>query len=106
MKLFGSFALFLGLGLTAFGDSVTFTFDKAGSIAALTPSNTTQNTGATKTDISTYMTAVLQAAGCVGCTVTVSEPNSSNNKVFVDITYTGEDHVVGPNGNPVTLGTY
>jgi hypothetical protein len=99
MKAFGSIALFFGLGIAAFGDSVTFTFDKAGAIAALNPAT------ATAADISTYMTAVLQAAGCIGCSVTVTDPTSPN-KVYVDSTYTGENHVVGPNGNPVTLGTY
>lgn len=99
MKIFGCAALILGFGLSAFGDSVTFTFDKSGSVAALTP------TTSTNTDIGNYMTAVLQAAGCIGCTVTVTNPGGAH-RVYVDDAYTGESHVVGPGGSPVTLATY
>jgi hypothetical protein len=83
--------LFLGVGIFAYGDSVTFNFN------SLTD---TQTTGA----IASYMTTALVASGCTGCSVTVS-PGPGNSFVYADTTYTGESNVVGPGGSPDTLGT-
>jgi len=51
----------------------------------------------TAAQIATYMTSQLVAAGCAGCSVTVSG-------AVVDTTYNGEGHVVGPGGTSLTLG--
>lgn len=80
--------LFLALAAVASAGSVTFDFN------SLSP-------GATTTQIANYMTAVLQAAGCTGCTtatVTVTGAAADQN-------YNGEGYVVGPGGKSLTLGT-
>jgi hypothetical protein len=71
---------------TMYADSVTFTFTGLAS-------------GASNSAITSYMNTALQSAGCAGCTVTVTG-------VAADQTWDGDGHVVGPNGHPVTLGTY
>jgi hypothetical protein len=53
--------------------------------------------GATSNQIQTYMDGVLSAAGCTGCTVSVTG-------AVADQLYTGEGYVVGPNGTSLTLG--
>lgn len=100
MKSFKVALLFAGAGLVVFGDSVaTFNFNSLGSIQT--------NNVSTNTTIQNYMTGVLQAAGCVGCTVTVTD-GTHGGVVFADQTYTGDGYVVGPyssgSDHPVTLG--
>jgi len=81
--------------------TTTFTFDNT-AYGTLTP-----ETGSSNQDsaIASYITNQLVAAGCVGCSVTVTG-------AVVDTTYDGDGHVVGPNTGttrnpvytPVTLG--
>ncbi len=103
--------LFLALSTSAFAGSVTVNFGNFGAqdgVAALGAS-------ASSAQIATYMTDVLQAAGCSGCSVTlptsaVSVSGASNNGysqgAVTDTTYNGENHVVGPGsgGQSTTLG--
>ena len=89
---FAGFLVFFGTAGIATAASVTFNFNtlSAGgsqSIAA----------GATSTAIQTYMNSVLAAAGCTGCTVTVTG-------AVVDHTYNGDGHAVGNGGVSQTLG--
>jgi len=81
-------SLFFGVGLSAYGDTVTFTFNSL-------------TVGSTDSAIAAYMTSMLVSSGCVGCSVTV---NSGGGTVYVDTTYTGDGHVVGPGGTADTLG--
>jgi hypothetical protein len=91
------------MGVVAHAGAITttFTFDNP-AYGTLTP-----ETGGSNQDsaIASYITNELVAAGCVGCSVTVTG-------AVVDTTYNGDSHVVGPNTgttrNPVyksvTLG--
>ena len=91
MKSFATILLFVGGGLVAYGDSVaTFNFN---SLAA----------GATNSQIATYMTNTLVAAGCIGCSVSVTD-GTHGGTVYADQMYTGEGYVTGPSGHSVTLG--
>jgi hypothetical protein len=93
--------LFLSAGVSAYATSVTVNFDF-----------NSLGSGASALNIATYMTGVLTAAGCTGCSVTVPTVNSGGGILMgavADKTYTGENHVVGPVSGgvvtPVTLGT-
>lgn len=77
--------LFFGMAALASASSVTFNFNSL-------PANDTA------AQISTYMDGVLTAAGCTGCSVTVTG-------AVTDTTYNGEGNVVGPGGVSLTLGT-
>jgi hypothetical protein len=77
--------LFFGMAAVASATSVTFNFNSL-------PANDTA------AQISTYMDGVLTAAGCTGCSVTVTG-------AVTDTTYNGENNVVGPGGQSLTLGT-
>lgn len=82
--------LFFGIAAVASATSVTATFNFSG---------VAEN--ATAAQISTYMTTTLQAAGCTGCTVTVTG-------AVADTTYNGEGYATGPTNSPsrsLTLGT-
>jgi PEP-CTERM motif len=71
---------------TAHANSVTFNFSGL-------------SAGATITQIQNNMNSALAAAGCLGCSVSVVG-------AAADQTWDGDGHVVGPNGQPLTLGTY
>jgi hypothetical protein len=86
---------FFGMAALASASSVTFTFDTQ-TINGQTI--TGLSSGASLTQIQTYMDAVLSAAGCTGCTVAVTG-------AAADQTYNGEGNVVGPGGKSLTLGT-
>jgi hypothetical protein len=85
--------LFFGMATVASATSVTFNFN---SVAE----------NASATTIASYMTSVLTAAGCTGCSVTVTG-------AIADTTYDGENHVTGPGSagsggtavKSLTLGT-
>lgn len=87
--------LFFGMVATASATSVTFTFDTQ-TINGTTINGIAEN--ASLTSIQSYMNQVLSAAGCTGCTVTVTG-------AAADTTYNGEGNVVGPGGKSLTLGT-
>jgi hypothetical protein len=75
------------MGISAHAGSVTFNFN---SLAE----------NATAAQIQTYMTSTLQAV-CATCTVTIAG-------AYADTTYgnnSGNNHVVGPSGKALTLGT-
>jgi len=76
--------LFFGMAAVASATSVTFSFNSL-------------SENATAAQISTYMDGVLTAAGCTGCSVTVTG-------AVADTTYNGEGHVTGP-GSAGTGGT-
>jgi PEP-CTERM motif len=78
--------LLLSIAGLASADSVTFNFN---SLSA----------GASTTQIQQYMNGVLTAAGCTGCTVTVTG-------AYVDTTYNADGNVTGPGsgGTSLTLG--
>jgi hypothetical protein len=78
---------FLAVAAVASASSVTFNF-----------SGLAEN--ATTTQIQNYMDAALTAAGCTGCTVTVTG-------AFADTSWNGDGHVTGPGsgGTSLTLGT-
>src|ERR1700742_515958 len=81
--------LFFGMATVASATSVTFNFN---SVAE----------NASATTIASYMNTVLTAAGCTGCSVTVTG-------AVADTTYDGENHVTGPGTGlatkSLTLGT-
>jgi hypothetical protein len=103
VKLKAAGLLFLCASASAFAASVTFTFDTQ------TINGTVVNglsSGANATAIQNYMNAVLAAANCTGCSVTVLVNGSAIGAV-VDQTYNGEGHVTGPGSGSksLTLGT-
>jgi hypothetical protein len=83
------------MGVVAHAGAITttITFDNP-AYGTLTP-----ETGGSNQDsaIASYITNQLVAAGCTGCSVTVTG-------AVVDTTYSGDGHVVGPNGKSLTLG--
>jgi hypothetical protein len=85
--------LFLSLAGVASATSVTFTLGQqtinGTNIAGL-------SSGASDAQIQNYMDAVLTAAGCSGCSVTVTG-------AVADQTYNGEGHVVGPGNGATSL---
>jgi hypothetical protein len=91
----------MGVVAQAGAITTTFTFDNP-AYGTLTPETGNSNQDSA---IATYITNQLVAAGCVGCSVTVTG-------AVVDTTYSGDSHVVGPNTGttrnpvytPVTLG--
>lgn len=83
-RLLFSTLTFAAVGICAQAGTYTFNFNTLSSYADAS-------------SIATYMDGVLSAAGCVGCSVTVAG-------AVADQTYTGEGYVVGPSGNPLTLG--
>jgi hypothetical protein len=64
-----------------------------------TATNNSSGVGAAASAVQTYMDSALAAAGCTGCTVTVYGG-------VADKHYDGDGHVVGPDGKPLTLGSY
>jgi len=74
-----------GAGIPVFGATYSFNFNSL-------------NSGATASQIATYMTNILTSNGCTGCSVSVVG-------AVADQTYDGDGNVVGPNGHPLTLGT-
>ncbi|MGA7413959.1 MAG: hypothetical protein WBW33_26010, partial [Bryobacteraceae bacterium] len=99
--------LSLGACVSAYAASVSldFTFDTT------TINGTTitgLSSGASSTQIATYMNQVLAAAGCTGCSAKVLVSGSSIGAV-ADQTYNGDRHVTGPGTNSastsLTLGT-
>jgi hypothetical protein len=91
-KLFAVVPLLLSAGVSAYGGSVTFSYDSQNGVAGL-------GSGASNANIQTYMNAVLAASGCTGCSVTVTG-------AVADQTYNGEGHVTGPSSaKSLTLGT-
>ena len=95
MKLTRLFVLTGIVAAVASAASVTFTFDTQ------TINGTTITglaAGATTAQMQSYMNQVLTAAGCTGCTVTLTG-------AAADQTYNGEGYVVGSNGHSLTLGT-
>jgi hypothetical protein len=87
--------LFFAMAAVASATSVTFTFDTQ-VINGTTITGIAEN--ASIASIQTYMNQVLSAAGCTGCSVTVTG-------AAADTTYNGEGHVVGQGGKSLTLGT-
>jgi len=83
---FAGLLLFLGAGMSAYAATYSFNFNSLAS-------------GATASQIATYMNGAIVAQGgtCVNC-VTVTG-------AVADQTWDGDGHVVGPNGQPLTLGT-
>ncbi|HUB77683.1 MAG TPA: PEP-CTERM sorting domain-containing protein [Bryobacteraceae bacterium] len=77
----------LAAGSAIPGRADTFTFDF-----------NSLNSGATASQIATYMDNYFIAHGCSTCSVTVTG-------AVADKTYDGDGNVVGPNGQPLTLGT-
>lgn len=78
-----------GVAVSAQAGTVTFSFDSLSS-------------GATASQIATYMTNLLVAAGCVGCSVVIPTDNSGDGNsqgAVADQTYNGERYVTGP-GTP------
>ena len=101
-KMVLALALFLCAGVCAYAGSVDFTFDTQ------TINGTVVNglsSGATATQIQTYMNQVLAASGCTGCSVTVLVSGSSIGAV-ADQTYNGDGHATGPGtgSKSLTLG--
>lgn len=78
-------SFFCGLGTSAQGANVTFTFN-------------TLSENASAAQIAGYMTTTLETAGCSGCTVTMTG-------AVADTKYNGDGHVVGSNSQSLTLGT-
>jgi hypothetical protein len=78
---------FFGIAAVASATSVTFSFDT-------TTINGTVITGisdtATPTQIQNYMNSVLSAAGCTGCTVSISSGT------YADQTWNADGHTTGP----------
>jgi hypothetical protein len=103
-------ALGLFLSGSAYATSVNFSFDTQ-TIGITTIGGL--SAGATAAQIQGYMNAVLSAAGCSTCSVTVlvsgTPGNAGSIGAVADQKYTGENHVVGPVSggvlDPVTLGT-
>jgi hypothetical protein len=84
--LFVPALLVCGLAISAQAGSVTFTFD-------------TLSAGATEAQIATYMTNLLVAAGCTGCSVTIPTTDSGGGVLqgaVTDTTYNGDGYVTGP----------
>ena len=82
-----------GVAVSAQAGTVTFSFD-------------TLSSGATASQIATYMTNLLVAAGCVGCSVVIPTDNSGDGTsqgAVADQTYNGEGYVTGP-GTPNRQG--
>jgi hypothetical protein len=82
-------ALFLSAGVSAYATSVTFNFNSL--------SSGQTSLGSTSLAIQNYMNQVLAAAGCTGCTVSVTG-------AVADKTYNGDGYVVGPVVPPATGG--
>jgi len=84
-------AVFLSGSISAYATSVNFSFDtqtiNGNTITGL-------SSGATAAQIQAYMNAVLSAAGCTGCSVTVLSG------AVADQTYNGGGHVTGPGTVP------
>jgi hypothetical protein len=89
-------ALFFGLASVASATSASVTFNFA-SLAVSNPS--TQSNATIESAIQTYMNTALAAAGCSGCTVTVTG-------AFADQTWNADNNTTGPgNGSKsLTLG--
>jgi len=75
--------LVLGASLPVYADGITFDFNSLSS-------------GANAAAIAAYMTKVLQASGCVGCTATVTG-------AVADQTYNADGHATGPGTGSVSL---
>ncbi len=87
--------LFFATAAVASATSVTFTFDtQTINGTTINGLSDTASIGA----IQTYMNQVLSAAGCVGCSVSVTG-------AAADTTYNGEGNVVGSGAKSLTLGT-
>ena len=100
MKLARTLGLLLIAGVSAFATSVTFTFDTQ-TINGIVVNGL--SSGATASQIATYMNQVLAAAGgCPGCSVTVLVSGSSVGAV-ADQTYNGDGHVTGPGNGSTSL---
>lgn len=84
--------LYFGATTPLYANGVMFDFNSLAAGAAI-------GNAATPGTITYYMNHALQAAGCIGCTVTVVG-------TAADRTWDGDGHVVGPSGHPLTLGTY
>jgi len=84
-KVLPLFLFLLGTSVSLRAATYTFSFSSLSS-------------GATASQIATYMTGVLTSSGCTGCSVTVVG-------AVADQTYDADGHVVGPSAHPVTLGT-
>jgi hypothetical protein len=87
--------LFFATAAAASATSVTFTFDTQ-TINGTTIQGVAEN--ASIASIQSYMNQVLSAAGCTGCSVSVTG-------AAADTTYNGEGNVVGQGGKSLTLGT-
>ena len=87
--------LFFATAAAASATSVTFTFDTQ-TINGTTINGVSEN--ASIASIQSYMNQVLAAAGCSGCSVTVTG-------AAADTTYNGEGNVVGQGAKSLTLGT-
>jgi hypothetical protein len=87
--------LFFATAAVASATSVTFTFDTQ-VINGTTITGLSEN--ASIASIQTYMNQVLAAAGCTGCSVSVTG-------AAADTTYNGEGNVVGNGAKSLTLGT-
>lgn len=104
-----AFAALLSAGISAHATSMTtvdFTFDTQTINSTVI---TGLSAGATASQIAAYMTAVLVASGCTGCSVVVPTTNSGNGVsqgAVADQTYNGEGYVTGPGngGTSLTLG--
>ena len=84
--LFGVGLLLIGLDRPAYATPFNFNFNAP-----------TLATGGNAAAVQTYMNGVLGAAGSVAVT--------TNAGAIVNNSYTGDNHVVGPGGVSVTLGT-
>jgi len=96
-----SVGMFLSLGASAYATTVDFTF---GTQTFGTTTITGLSSGATAAQITTYMTAVLQASGCSGCTATAVSSGAIG--AVADQSYTADGNVTGPGtgGTSYTLG--
>jgi len=97
LPLFAGALVILGAASAANANTVDFNYN---SVAySKTATNNSSGLGAASTAVQTYMDSALAAAGCGTCTVTVHGG-------VADKTWDGDGHVVGPDGKPLTLGTY
>jgi hypothetical protein len=83
--------MFLSVGVSAYATTVDFTF---GTQTIGTTTITGLSSGATAAQITAYMTAVLVASGCSGCTATAVSSGSIG--AVADQTYTADGNVTGP----------
>ena len=101
--------VFLGIAAVASATSFTnvnFSFDTQ-TINGHTV--TGLSSGATSSQIQSYMNSVLTYAGCTGCTVTVLTGTLTNGNTagaVADQTYNGDNNVIGPGtgSKSLTLG--